>query len=346
MGLCQCISHDNTALKTVDLKTLKNDLRNIENAPKNLIDKTSEISPLNELEHKQEKDNYTKPQQENQKLDNCVSKNANYIEANKPINTNGTNENVNTNTKANVKDNQIQDALCKDNNQLSLEHQQLQHPLASHQQLMNENISNSICNNSNTNETIKDSKILSTKKAVSRFENRTYINIVILGGKGVGKSAFVIKFIENVFEKLYIPTIGVEERRKKYSYNTHLYDLNFTVTSGNDYKSDYSKAYAAVDFFLVFYDITSMESFNEAKKILKSEVKNFVYSYNPEMTNVFLIGNKIDCVPRTVPEEISKTFCHQNDFQMFDISVKTNKNITTMMKALIKTVDDIAHPSE
>lgn len=356
MGLCQCIARDNMTQKTVDLKSLKNDLQNSEKeprtAPKNLIDKTCEISQINETVHNQEKDNYIKPEQQ---IDNCVNRNMNYVQVNKPASASAS-------ASANAISNEIKKQLNKDDKHLFLnqqqQHQQIQLESKAlsdinktHQEIISEIIktnsnSNDNNTNNNNNEAFQDSKITSTKKTVSRFLNRKHINIVILGGKGVGKSAFVIKFIENIFEKLYIPTLGVEVRRKKYSYNTHLYDLNFIVTSGNDYKSDYSKAYETVDFFLVFYDITSMDSFKEAKKILREEVKNYVYSYTPTMTNVFLVGNKIDCGPRTVSEEVAITFCQKNEFQMFDISVKTNKNIPNMMKALIKTVDDIAYLSE
>ena len=40
------------------------------------------------------------------------------------------------------------------------------------------------------------------------------INIVIFGDKQSGKSAFVIKYVDNYFEKLYIPSISVEKHVK------------------------------------------------------------------------------------------------------------------------------------
>ena len=48
------------------------------------------------------------------------------------------------------------------------------------------------------------------------FENTNDISIIILGGKGVGKSSFVIKLTKNYFEKLYIPTLRVENFQKNF----------------------------------------------------------------------------------------------------------------------------------
>lgn len=109
--------------------------------------------------------------------------------------------------------------------------------------------------------------------------NRDYINIVLLGGKGVGKSAFVIRYINSVFEKLYIPTLGSEFQQKKLALNNHSYTINFTVTAGNTYKSDYSKAYASSDFFFAFFEVTLMLSNKEIRKTIKTEIKDHLYSY-------------------------------------------------------------------
>ena len=106
-------------------------------------------------------------------------------------------------------------------------------------------------------------------------KNKNEINIVFIGDTNTGKSCFVIKFVENIFEKLYIPTLGSEIKKKIVSYNTHKYQLNFFVTSGNDYKDDYTEYYNNADFFLVFYDITNKKSFDYIKNSIQKEIMPF-----------------------------------------------------------------------
>lgn len=348
MGVCSCVMSDNIPNKTVDITGLQNNKLDI-------ADKDS-TSILKHVTEKQKPIAISKITDTN----NIANNNNDRInDDEEKIKQKIHHKNTESSNRSNT-----QHPIIKKN----LNHFSISLENKENLQVGNSNSNNNINNNSNINININninssipisnkdsvlgqvkpettDSRIMCSHQTISRFLNRTFINIVILGGKRVGKSAFVIKFVENIFEKLYIPTLGSEERRKKFSYNTHLYDLNFTVTSGNDYKADYSKAYEAVDFFLVFYDVTSMESFEQANKILKSEVKLFLYSYGQLMTNVFMVGNKIDYSQHQVSEDLAKAYCEKNNFQWFGISVKTNKNITTMMKTMIKTVDDIAYPN-
>ena len=175
-------------------------------------------------------------------------------------------------------------------------------------------------------------------------KNKNEINIVFIGDTNTGKSCFVIKFVENVFEKLYIPTLGSEIKKKIVSYNTHKYQLNFIVTSGNDYKDDYTEYYNNADFFLVFYDITNKKSFDCIKNIIQNEIMPFFFSYKDGTSNIILVGNKIDLEnERNVKIEEVEQYCKEKKFIYYEISIKTNKNINIMMNTLLKSFDQISY---
>ena len=175
-------------------------------------------------------------------------------------------------------------------------------------------------------------------------KNKNEINIVFIGDINTGKSCFVIKFVENVFEKLYIPTLGSEIKKKIVSYNTHKYQLNFIVTSGNDYKDDYTEYYNNADFFLVFYDITNKKSFDCIKNIIQNEIMPFFFSYKDGTSNIILVGNKIDLEnERNVKIEEVEKYCKEKKFIFYEISIKTNKNINIMMNTLLKSFDQISY---
>jgi small GTP-binding protein len=183
------------------------------------------------------------------------------------------------------------------------------------------------------------------KEIVKKKKNKNEINIVFLGDTNTGKSCFVIKFVENIFEKIYIPTLGSEIKKKIVSYNTHKYQLNFIVTSGNDYKDDYTDFYNNADFFLVFYDITIQKSFDNVKEIIQKEILPYLYIYKDGVSNIILIGNKIDIEnERKVKIEDVENYCKENKFIFFEISIKTNKNINQMMNTLLKSFDQISYP--
>ena len=175
-------------------------------------------------------------------------------------------------------------------------------------------------------------------------KNKNEINIVFIGDTNTGKSCFVIKFVENVFEKLYIPTLGSEIKKKIVSYNTHKYQLNFFVTSGNDYKDDYTEYYNNADFFLVFYDITNKKSFDCIKNIIQNEIMPFFFFFFFGTSNIILVGNKIDLEnERNVKIEEVEKYCKEKKFIFYEISIKTNKNINIMMNTLLKSFDQISY---
>ena len=185
---------------------------------------------------------------------------------------------------------------------------------------------------------IKKEQILEKKK------NKKEINLIILGDKNIGKSCFVIKFVENIFEKLYIPTINLEIKKKVVSYNTHQYQLNFIVTSGNDYKEDYENYYNEADFFLVFYDITNEKSFEILKKLIQNEINKFYFEYINGTPNILLVGNKIDLEnEREVKIEEVEKYCKESKLSNFDISIKSNKNINLMMNFILKAFDQVSY---
>ena len=208
---------------------------------------------------------------------------------------------------------------------------------------INSNLSeNKIMSKQNSQNKKNEEKDKNEKK--KKNKNKNEINIVFLGDTNTGKSCFVIKFVENVFEKLYIPTLGSEIKKKIVSYNTHKYQLNFFVTSGNDYKDDYTEYYNNADFFLVFYDITNKKSFDCIKNSIQKEIMPFFFAYKDGTSNIVLVGNKIDLEnERNVKIEEVENYCKEKKLIYYEISIKTNKNINIMMNKLLKSFDQISY---
>ena len=177
----------------------------------------------------------------------------------------------------------------------------------------------------------------------SILKGKTEINIVLIGEKQSGKSSFVIKLAENRFENLYIPTVFIETISKVMTYNNKRYVLNFDVTPGQqEYQQDYSTLYAKSNFIFLFYDVTNLGSFMRAKKYIKKELKNKVIMYANNFSNIFIIGNKIDCTPFIESSTQIKSYCEKHQLEFFEISVKTNAGIGYMMNKLLAIFDSIS----
>ena len=172
-------------------------------------------------------------------------------------------------------------------------------------------------------------------KDINAFKGSKEMNITLIGKEETGKSAFMIKVTNNLFEKVYVPTIEQECSSKKFTYNNEEFTINFFVTSGNkQYQGDYSKIFTESAFILVFYDTSVEGSFDEAKNKLRNELKDYSYKYFDKFSNFIFVGNKIDIFPKRENNEAIKKYCEKKNFDNFEISVKTGKGIKELMDSL------------
>ena len=172
-------------------------------------------------------------------------------------------------------------------------------------------------------------------KDINAFKGLKEMNITLIGKEETGKSAFMIKVTNNLFEKVYVPTIEQECASKNFKYKDEEFTINFFVTSGNkEYQGDYSKIFTESAFILVFYDTSVEGSFNEAKNKLKNELKDYSFKYFEKFSNFIFVGNKIDIFPKRENQEEIKKYCEKKNFDNFEISVKTGKGIKELMESL------------
>ncbi len=180
-------------------------------------------------------------------------------------------------------------------------------------------------------------------RSPSKVEQRNYINIVLCGEPGVGKSSFVIMYCQGKYETFYVPTIQIERATKKIKYNDKQYDLNFTVTSGNkEFQEDYSDTYKNVDFFLMFYDITSRKTYEKIKTNIQDNLQ-YYFRYKDKSVNLILVGNKCEeNKKREVTTDEALKFCAKNNISFFEINVKSSLNIMKVIHKILETFDDMS----
>ena len=144
------------------------------------------------------------------------------------------------------------------------------------------------------------------------------------GDIGVGKSAFLKRFIHNV----YVITLRSSQTRIQEHKQFHINNHTVLLTV-YDNASKHSIQYRVSQFcnnnkvLLLIYDISNKKSFDyllQNNNIIK---KTLAQCRN---TDIYIIGNKIDLEnEREVNQEDVIHFCKDNNYKHFESSVFTGK---------------------
>lgn len=179
-----------------------------------------------------------------------------------------------------------------------------------------------------------------SKEEEEILNNKNILKVAIIGGKGVGKTSFLLKVLNNKFEKLYIPTIDIEKRTKIINNEGKQYTFYFIVTPGDSiYKSNYSMYFQKANFICIFYDMSDVDSFNEAKQLFFNDIRSVIQT-TTTTTHINVIGNKKDIAnSKVLQSQEIKRFCEENKVTSYEISVKSGIGMKVLMNDICNTFD-------
>ena len=166
-------------------------------------------------------------------------------------------------------------------------------------------------------------------------ENEEQINIMTIGNSAVGKTCFILRFTENIFEDIYLSTIGIDFKIKKIKIKDKKYKIFFYDTTGQE--RYVSIAFNTIkDGIFLMYDITNGQSFQSMPEWIKS-----VRESKGNDFPIILLGNKIDKEEeRKITKEAGKELADKYEFGFFEISNKEGINIEKAGLTLIKKILD------
>ena len=148
---------------------------------------------------------------------------------------------------------------------------------------------------------------------------KNYKTIIIYGENETGKTSFVLKVCNNKFDVFCIPSFSDEKTNKNLILNSKNYNIEFIVSNDTSMIKE-------CDLFLIFYDLTSLSSYNIAKNLIIEKI----YKMNHP---IFLIGNKSDLRNQiNIPD--LKEFTQQYCFEEFKISIKESIGIPSLLKKI------------
>jgi small GTP-binding protein len=129
-----------------------------------------------------------------------------------------------------------------------------------------------------------------------------FINILLLGLPGVGKSSFLKRLNFEEFTEQYTAT--TETYISKFEISTNVEKkIAFTIYEipYNDYISEILKirSMTKIDGIIFMFDLTQQQSFDNTCKLI-TDVKKYIYENDYDNIHKVILGNKYDIKKKKV----------------------------------------------
>ena len=158
------------------------------------------------------------------------------------------------------------------------------------------------------------------------------VNIILIGDSGVGKTNLFSRYFNNIFEKNFISSVGMDRQTKFVKYKDILFKLIIYDTAGQErFRSIPVRYYQNADGALLLFDVTKKKSFENINVWLENIKKNS--RVNIKQT-VYLIGNKIDLFDRKITKKEAKEYANNIGLKYYEMSCKINMNIYEIISRL------------
>ena len=159
--------------------------------------------------------------------------------------------------------------------------------------------------------------------------------ILVLGDSNVGKTAFILRFCEGIFEENSVSTIGLDTKTKFITRQNQKIQLQIWDTAGQErFHSIAKSCYKGADGIILMYDITNYDSFKHIKKWI-NDIKNNI-NKPMEKLALYVLGNKSDLENGRSVDEGDKTKLKEEfGLNIMEVSAKTDKNINECIIELI-----------
>ena len=162
------------------------------------------------------------------------------------------------------------------------------------------------------------------------------INIFILGNAGVGKTCFILKYINNFFQTNYLNTIGIDLMAKTITLPSgEQVKIGFYDTAGEErFRAISFNLIKIADGIILMYDISDKSSFEAIPGWLDSirEAKGNNFP-------IILIGNKCDLIDaRIIKKEKGEEETEKYEISFYESSNKEGINIDKPVMDLISVI--------
>ena len=162
--------------------------------------------------------------------------------------------------------------------------------------------------------------------------------ILLLGDSTVGKTCFLLRYMDETFLDLHMATIGLDYRLKTMILEEQkIVKVQLWDTAGQDkFRAITRNYYKGASGIILIYDVTNIKSYENIKKWI-NEIKEEI----SDKVTIILIGNKIDNIKeRKVTKEQGEKLANEVNIPFFETSAKTGEGINESVFFLVKKIAD------
>ena len=165
--------------------------------------------------------------------------------------------------------------------------------------------------------------------------------VLLLGNSNVGKSSLFLRFIDDIWNDTFVPTIGVDFKIKTFNIDNKKIKMQIWDTAGQErFKNIIASYYRGAHGILLIFDVTDKDSFKNLSNWLIEIEKNA----NKNVLKV-LIGNKTDLEEkRVITYHQGKEFADNYGLKYIETSAKKNLNVneafSTLGRELMQATED------
>ena len=160
--------------------------------------------------------------------------------------------------------------------------------------------------------------------------------ILLLGDSTVGKTCFLLRYVDDSFLDLHMATIGLDYRLKTLILEEQkIVKVQLWDTAGQDkFRAITRNYYKGANGIILIFDVTNVKSYENIKKWI-NEIKEEI----SEKVAIVLIGNKIDNVQeRKISREQGDKLASEIGVKFFETSAKTGEGINESVFFLVKKI--------
>ena len=160
--------------------------------------------------------------------------------------------------------------------------------------------------------------------------------ILLLGDSTVGKTCFLLRYVDDSFLDLHMATIGLDYRLKTLILEEQkIVKVQLWDTAGQDkFRAITRNYYKGASGIILIFDVTNVKSYENIKKWI-NEIKEEI----SEKVAIVLIGNKIDNVQeRKISREQGDKLASEIGVKFFETSAKTGEGINESVFFLVKKI--------
>ena len=171
----------------------------------------------------------------------------------------------------------------------------------------------------------------STPNPNNNNEYQFIFKVLLLGNSNVGKSSLFLRFVDDIWNDTFVPTIGVDFKIKTIEIDQKKVKMQIWDTAGQErFKNIIASYYRGAHGILLIYDVTDKESFKNLSNWLIEIEKNG----NKNVLKV-LIGNKTDLEDkRIISYNQGKEFADMYGLKFIETSAKKNMNVSEAFETL------------